>query len=122
MSVNRQWLVILFLFFLAYFTISIVYPGPWSLPIFRQSEFVYGLDLKGGARLIYETDLSQIPANQQASALEGVRDIIGQRVNSFGVAEPRIFTESGQAQPHLVVELPGVTGEVGLVVTVKSDE
>jgi len=108
MSVNRQWLVILFLFFLAYFTVSIVYPGSWSLPIFRQSEFVYGLDLKGGARLIYETDLSQIPANQQASALEGVRDIIGQRVNSFGVAEPRIFTESGQVQPHLVVELPGV--------------
>ena len=108
MSVNRQWLVILFLFFLAYFAVSIVYPGSWTLPIFRQSEFVYGLDLKGGARLIYEADLSQIPVNQQASALEGVRYIIGQRVNSFGVAEPRIFTESGRTQPHLVVELPGV--------------
>ncbi len=108
MSINRQWLVILFLFFLAYLTVSIVFPGRWSLPIFRHQEFVYGLDLKGGARLIYEADLSKIEADQQKSALEGVRDIIGRRVNSLGVTEPRIFTESSQTQPHLVIELPGV--------------
>jgi protein-export membrane protein SecD len=105
---NRQRLIILFLFFLTYLTVSIVYPGPWSFPAFRQRDFVYGLDLKGGAKLIYEADLSEIEVGQEEGALEGVRDIINQRVNTLGVAEPRIFIEGGQEQPHLVVELPGV--------------
>jgi|AntAceMinimDraft_18_1070375.scaffolds.fasta_scaffold07336_2 preprotein translocase subunit SecD len=108
MKLKRPFIVIIFLLILAYFAVSIVYPGKWSLPGLRHKEFVYGLDLSGGARLIYEADLSNIPAAQKKTALEGARDVIMRRVNGIGVAEPRIFIESGQANPHLVVELPGV--------------
>lgn len=108
MKINRQFLISIFLLVLVYFAASIIYPGKWSLPGLRHKQFVYGLDLSGGARLIYEADLANIDPAQKTIALEGVRDVIMRRVNGIGVAEPRIFIESGQANPHLVVELPGV--------------
>ena len=108
MKINRQFLIFISLLILAYFTASIVFPGSWSLPVFRHKGFVYGLDLRGGARLIYQADLSHIAPARRKTALEGVRDIIMRRVNGMGVSEPRIFIESGQSSPHLVVELPGV--------------
>ena len=108
MKINRQFLIFISLLILAYFTASIVFPGSWSLPALRHKNFVYGLDLRGGARLIYEADLSHIAPDRRKAALEGVRDIIMRRVNGVGVSEPRIFIEGGQNNPHLVVELPGV--------------
>ncbi len=108
MKINRQFLIFISLLILAYFTVSIVFPGSWSLPALRHKNFIYGLDLRGGARLIYEADLSHITPDRRKIALEGVRDIIMRRVNGVGVSEPRIFIEGGQNNPHLVVELPGV--------------
>ena len=108
MKISKQFWIAILLLVLLYFSVSIVFPGSWSLPVLRHREFVYGLDLKGGARLVYQADLTNIAPSQRKSALAGVRDIIMRRVNTIGVAEPRIFTESGQESSHLVVELPGV--------------
>ncbi|MDZ4229796.1 MAG: peptidylprolyl isomerase, partial [Candidatus Veblenbacteria bacterium] len=68
-----------------------------------------GLDLRGGAHLVYEADVSQVPDSERADAVEGVRDVIERRVNFFGVAEPVIQTSKVGESWRVIVELPGVT-------------
>src|SRR5207244_2195320 len=71
---------------------------PWRL----------GLDLVGGAHLVYNVDLSKVGANEQESVVNGLRDTIERRVNLFGVSEPQVFTAKTGNQIQLVVELAGV--------------
>jgi len=82
-----------------------VFPGafgnkflPWKL----------GLDLVGGAHLIYEIDTSQILENDRESVVEGLRDVIERRVNLFGVSEPQVFTAQSGNSDRLIVELAGI--------------
>ncbi len=67
-----------------------------------------GLDLLGGAQLIYEADLSQIPNNEKQDALEGAKDVIERRVNAFGVSEPIVQTINAGESYRISVELAGV--------------
>jgi protein-export membrane protein SecD len=68
-----------------------------------------GLDLQGGAHLVYDADTSKIPAGEERAAVEGVRDVIERRVNAFGVSEPVVQTNLSGDQWRIIVELPGVT-------------
>jgi protein-export membrane protein SecD len=70
--------------------------------------FVLGLDLQGGTHLEYEADLSVVPGTEQASALEGVRDVIERRVNAMGVSEPLVQTTRAGENYRVSVELAGV--------------
>lgn len=80
-----------------------------NLPSFLNMPFKLGLDLQGGTHLVYQADVSKIPSNDQASAVEGVRDVIERRVNSFGVAEPIIqVTQSGD-QWRVIADLAGIS-------------
>src|SRR5690349_21029549 len=67
-----------------------------------------GLDLQGGTSLLYQADVSKIPAADRLSALAGVRDVIERRVNSFGVSEPTIQTSQVGGQYRVSVDLAGV--------------
>lgn len=72
-----------------------------------------GLDLAGGTELIYRADTSAITTDKQG-ALNALRDVIENRVNLFGVAEPRVELEqsssvAGAVEDRLLIELPGVT-------------
>ncbi len=76
--------------------------------------FKLGLDLKGGAHLVYKADMSKVAQGDQKDAMESLRDVIERRVNLFGVAEPVVQTEEGSSlvggdEKRLIVELPGVT-------------
>lgn len=71
---------------------------PWKL----------GLDLAGGAYLVYEIDLNQVAAEDHDSVVNGLRDVIEKRVNLFGVSEPRIYAEMIGGQRRLVAELAGI--------------
>ncbi|MEK7187338.1 MAG: protein translocase subunit SecD [Patescibacteria group bacterium] len=82
------------------------YPGrisetyrPWHL----------GLDLVGGSHLVYEVDLSKVEKADQESVLNGLRDVIEKRVNTFGVSEPQIFVTETAGKAGLVVELAGIS-------------
>ena len=68
-----------------------------------------GLDLRGGAHLVYEANVGEVPERDQADAVEGVRDVIERRVNFFGVAEPLVQTSRVGGSWRVIVELPGVT-------------
>src|SRR6185503_13293263 len=50
--------------------------------------FRLGLDLLGGAHLVYQADFSDLGDVNKTDAMQGVRDVVERRVNYFGVAEP----------------------------------
>lgn len=68
--------------------------------------FRLGLDLLGGAHLLYQADFSGLGDINKNDAMQGVRDVVERRVNYFGVAEP-VVEISGQ--DRLIVEIAGVT-------------
>ncbi|MFA6490262.1 MAG: protein translocase subunit SecD [Candidatus Magasanikbacteria bacterium] len=81
-----------------------------GVPLLPQKGFNLGLDLQGGAHLIYQTKTEQVPAGDVASAVEGVRDVIERRVRGgLGVSEPLVQTTRVGNDYRILVELPGVT-------------
>ncbi len=65
-----------------------------------------GLDLRGGMHLVLEVDLNRLPQGTSPSdAMERALEVIRNRVDQFGVAEPLI---ARQGDRWLIVELPGV--------------
>lgn len=61
-----------------------------------------GLDLQGGLRVV----LQSVEPNPAPEDLQAARNIVENRVNEFGVAEPLIQTSGGD---RIIVELPGLT-------------
>jgi protein-export membrane protein SecD len=79
-----------------------------SLPHLKDTGFHFGLDLLGGTHLVYEADTSKIAYKDQASAVDGVRDVIERRVNSLGISEPVVQTNYSGDSWRVIVELAGV--------------
>jgi len=65
-----------------------------------------GLDLQGGAHLIYQADLSQIEPGTGAEAVSDTIAVIEKRVNALGVSESVI---QRLGEDRIVVDLPGIT-------------
>jgi len=80
-----------------------------GIPMILDKEFALGLDLQGGAHLVYQADVSQIPEEDRGTAVEGVRDVIERRVNAIGIGEPNVQTSKVGEDYRVIVELPGVT-------------
>ncbi|MDF1524342.1 MAG: protein translocase subunit SecD, partial [Trueperaceae bacterium] len=73
---------------------------PWSTS--TEGTLKLGLDLQGGLRVVLRSDTPDpLPED-----LDTARNIIENRVNEFGVAEPLIQTSGGD---RILVELPGLT-------------
>lgn len=70
--------------------------------------FKLGLDLQGGAHLVYEADVSQIKNISPRDAVSAARDVIERRVNLFGVSEPNVQVAGSGDKWRLLVELAGV--------------
>ncbi len=64
-----------------------------------------GLDLQGGAHLVYQADLSKTPSADHSKALSGLVDVIQRRVNPGGTSEINVQTAGSN---RVIVELPGV--------------
>jgi protein-export membrane protein SecD len=100
-------IVFIFLFFggIVYPVLPVGIPGKAWFDSFQPK---LGLDLQGGAHLVFEADTSQIEDVDKNSAVEGVRDVIERRVNTFGIAEPLIQTNKQGDNYRVIVELAGV--------------
>jgi protein-export membrane protein SecD len=78
-------------------------------------KFKLGLDLSGGAHLVYKADTSKVASADISGAMQSLKDVIERRINIFGVSEPIIQIEQGgvfgttNTEQRLIVELPGVT-------------
>ncbi|MBU0750040.1 protein translocase subunit SecD [Patescibacteria group bacterium] len=72
-----------------------------------------GLDLAGGTELVYRAETGDIVGDKK-QALAVLRQVIEERINVFGVAEPLVQVEqssavAGAQEDRLLVQLPGVT-------------
>lgn len=108
---------------LTFFALLVVGPGyansaiDWvngkaniGIPKLPDKGFNLGLDLQGGAHLIYEAKTGQLSTTDVAGAVEGVRDVIERRVRGgLGVAEPLVQTTKVGNSYRILVDLPGVT-------------
>ena len=75
---------------------------PWNPD--PASNLKLGLDLQGGLRVVLQSE----QPNPEREDLNTARNIIENRVNEFGVAEPLIQTSGND---RIIVELPGLTAD-----------
>ena len=116
---STLWLIVIGLIVAA--AVYVVVPGTgisFTLGTFavdQQFTVSEGLDLKGGLRVLLEAD---IPAGTapDAQSMETARQIVEQRVNGLGLAEPLVQL---QGNTRIVVELPGVTDPQAAIETIK---
>lgn len=79
------------------------------LPQVKDIPFSLGLDLQGGAHLVYSADVKDIPEADRAGAMEAARDVIERRVNAFGVSEPVVqVNKSINGDYRIIAELAGI--------------
>lgn len=79
------------------------------LPQVKTLPFSLGLDLQGGAHLVYLADMSGIEESDRDEALESARDIIERRVNLFGVSEPVVqANKTADGEYRIIAELAGI--------------
>lgn len=80
-----------------------------GIPLLPDHGFNLGLDLQGGAHLIYGAKTDMLAEGDKAGAVEGVRDVIERRVRGgLGVSEPLVQTTRVGTDYRIIVELPGV--------------
>lgn len=76
--------------------------------LFPRSKITLGLDLKGGIDLVYQLDLSSLSKDDKDTPAEVVKrsvEIIRNRIDMFGIAEPSIKAQEGN---RIRIQLPGV--------------
>jgi protein-export membrane protein SecD len=74
--------------------------------LFPRDRITMGLDLKGGIDLVYQVDINSIEKEDNpADAVQRSVEIIRNRVDMFGIAEPTIKAQEGH---RIRIQLPGV--------------
>ncbi len=79
---------------------------PAKLAKLRKQAVHLGLDLQGGLQLLLEVDTKGLKPAEAKDAVERAREIINNRIDQFGVAEPLIQVEGAD---RIAVQLPGLT-------------
>ena len=102
MKTSNLWL----LFFIAVLVGFCIWAiAPLDSNRFGRQGLTLGLDLKGGAYLVYEADLSKMDPTQTVDqVMTSVLSKIERRANAFGVKEPII---QRQGENRILVQLPG---------------
>jgi len=77
-----------------------------SVANLREKSIPLGLDLQGGMHLVLEVDTSKLPAEEAKGAIDRAMEVIRNRIDQFGVAEPIIQKEGTD---RIVLQLPGLT-------------
>ncbi len=80
-----------------------------GIPYAKENSYQLGLDLQGGAQLVYQVDMKEIPEADRETAFESARDTIERRINTFGATEPKVQTQKTSSEYRIIVEIPGET-------------
>jgi preprotein translocase subunit SecD len=80
--------------------------GRWSFR--RDLEIKKGIDLAGGAHLVFEAQMQLVGEADRSVALEAAKENISRRVNLFGLSEANVQTSKVGESYRLIVELPGI--------------
>ena len=108
---TKLWLSVAGVFLLLLVSVLVMLPSRTEIKFGERSwetRVLLGLDLQGGAHLVYRADVSGIGDMEVSDALAGVRDVIERRVNAFGVSEPVVQTNRVGDEYRVIVELAGV--------------
>jgi len=112
---NRHFLRVGFILLTAFILAFINMPAeqqksilPFTPQWLSDQKYNLGLDLQGGAQLDYKMDLRKVPSADQKAVIEGVVNVINNRVNGLGVSEPNIYLSNVGEEQHLIVELAGI--------------
>jgi preprotein translocase subunit SecD len=100
MSRNNIVVITILLLIFAFAICALIYP------LFGREGMQLGLDLQGGAHIVYKADLSSVESGNEAEVMDGVAAVILNRINPLGVTEPNI---QKQGEDRIVVELPGLS-------------
>jgi SecD/SecF fusion protein len=79
--------------------------APEEMAKLRDKALKLGLDLQGGMHLVLEVDRTGLKEKEATDAVDRAIEIVRNRVDQFGVAEPLI---QKQGQDRIVVQLPGL--------------
>jgi SecD/SecF fusion protein len=79
--------------------------SPSKQKIIKSRALHLGLDLQGGMHLVMEIDKSKLKEEELKGAINRALEIIRNRVDELGVAEPEILK---QGTDRIMVQLPGV--------------
>jgi preprotein translocase subunit SecD len=102
LKTTNIWLLV---FILAIFIFGLWTVIPLDSDRFGRQGLTLGLDLKGGAYLVYQADLSKKdPTQTTDQVMTSVISKIERRANTFGVKEPII---QRQGEDRILVQLPG---------------
>jgi len=71
----------------------------------RDESLKLGLDLLGGMRLVLQLDRSKLAPEEVPDALDRAMEILRNRIDQFGVAEP---TLQKQGEDRILIQLPGL--------------
>lgn len=90
---------------IALFIIALIALSVWAIyPLGKKINL--GLDLKGGIHLVLEADTKRLPPSENVrDAVNTALEVIRNRIDQFGVAEPTIAREG---EKRIVVDLPGI--------------
>lgn len=102
---RRSAYIIVLLVLVTLVGVAFVHPKLWGNKFLPWKQ---GLDLVGGAELVYEVDLNNVKADDRDSVMGGLRDIVETRVNLLGVSEPQVRTAKEGMSNRIIVELAGV--------------
>lgn len=97
---------VVFIILLVIFSLAMLVVFPIQEGVLGQRDIRLGLDLQGGIRVVYQANMSSVAPGNEKDALQGVMEVLGNRVNPLGVTEPVIYI---QGTDRIVVELPGLT-------------
>lgn len=110
--IMKTWKIRIFALLILVVSAGIGY-AVYQTEITGKNPFKLGLDLSGGASLTYRADLSQVAANDSVESLASLRTILEDRVNTFGIAEPVVTTETALTgsgrESRVNIQLPGVS-------------
>ncbi|MFH1866743.1 MAG: protein translocase subunit SecD [Patescibacteria group bacterium] len=109
---KKSWWLVFVILVITIFTGLVDFPkAPAWIPgtsFWNKWQVQLGLDLQGGSHLVYQADLSEIQAGEEAAAVEGVKDVVERRINFFGVSEPVVQTNKSGDNWRVIVELAGI--------------
>lgn len=92
-----KWLLLIAL---TAWSIAVVYPPSEKIRL--------GLDLQGGTRFVLQVDTADMEPDAARDAQARAIEVIRNRVDAMGVAEPVIYAEPGN---RIIVEIPGLKTE-----------
>lgn len=75
----------------------------------KEIELKQGLDIKGGLQVTLKAEMKDVASGDRQMALESLKEVIGRRIDLFGVSESGIKTAVSGDDYRLILELPGVT-------------